>query len=110
MSLTVSVRVEYVNAKKFSFQQRHDRRELKKPPHYINPELSHLNECALDKGFSGKELLELNRAVRQKAVEEGRCPLKHPKKIKNDTIHGNRKAGKSTEHAGLGVSLNVGPS
>ncbi len=84
MSLTVSVRVEYVNAKKFSFQQRHDRRELKKPPHYINPELSHLNECALDKGFSGKELLELNRAVRQKAVEEGRCPLRHPKKIKND--------------------------
>jgi len=84
MSLTVSIRTEYVNAKKLDFQQKHDRRERKQLPHYINKELSHLNECVLDKGFSGKKLLELNRAVRQKAVEEGCCPLKRPKKIKDD--------------------------
>lgn len=84
MSLTVSVRTEYVNTKKLAFQQKHDRRERKRIPHYINPELSHLNECVVDKGFSAKELLEINRAVRQKALDEGCCPLKHPKKIKDD--------------------------
>lgn len=83
MSLTVSVRTEYVNAKKLAFQQKHDRRERKRIPHYINPELSRLNECVIDKGFSAKELLETNRAVRQKAVEEGRCPLKRIRRIKD---------------------------
>lgn len=83
MSLTVSVRTEYVNAKKLAFQQKHDRRERKRIPHYINPELSRLNECVIDKGISAKELLETNRAVRQKAVEEGRCPLKRIRSIKN---------------------------
>jgi len=83
MSLTVSVRTEYVNAKKLAFQQKHDRRERKRIPHYINPELSRLNECVIDKGISAKELLETNRAVRQKAVEEGRCPLKRIRSIKD---------------------------
>lgn len=83
MSLTVSVRTEYVNAKKLAFQQKHDGRERKRIPHYINPELSRLNECVIDKGISAKELLETNRAVRQKAVEEGRCPLKRIRSIKN---------------------------
>jgi len=72
-----------VNAKKLAFQQKHDGRERKRIPHYINPELSRLNECVIDKGISAKELLETNRAVRQKAVEEGRCPLKRIRSIKN---------------------------
>ena len=72
-----------MNAKKLAFQQKHDGRERKRIPHYINPELSRLNECVIDKGISAKELLETNRAVRQKAVEEGRCPLKRIRSIKN---------------------------
>lgn len=71
MSLTVSVRTEYVNAKKYNFQLSHDRRDRKKIPNYINPELSHENSRVLDRNFNGKELLEAARKAREKAYEEG---------------------------------------
>ncbi len=66
MSLTVSVRIEYVNVKKYDFQMRHDRRERKTLPKYINRELSGENEAVLDKKLSGKELLQTARELREK--------------------------------------------
>lgn len=75
MSLTVSVRIEYVNAKKFDFQMRQDRRERKTLPKYINRELSRENEAVLDKKLTGKELLQTARELREKTPGK-RCRVK----------------------------------
>lgn len=71
MSLTVSVRSEYVNTKKYNFQLSHDRRERKKPAHWINPEMSRSNSRIFDKDYTGKDLLEIARSLREKAYEKG---------------------------------------
>jgi len=82
LSLTISVRSEYVNAKKYDFQLSHDRRERKKPAHWINPNLSHSNSRIFDKNFTGRELLEAARNLREKGYENG--TIKRKQAIKDD--------------------------
>lgn len=84
MSMTVSVRLEYVNAKNYDFQRRHDMRACKKMPSYINAELSKNNEVIEKISLSGKELAELNNAQRMKAIKEGKSSVKQARKITPD--------------------------
>jgi len=76
MSMTVSVRTEYVNAKKYDFQRKHDKRENKRTPHYINKDLSKNNEVIEFVPVNGRELAELNDLQRRKMIDEGKSPLK----------------------------------
>ena len=81
MSMTVSVRTEYVNAKKYDFQRKHDKRENKRAPHYINKDLSKDNEVIEFVPLNGRELAELNDLQRRKMIDEGKSPLKVKKRI-----------------------------
>ena len=83
MSATVSVRVEYVNAKSLASSKARQAGTEEAATLYQS-RIIPLERMRARQRLFRQRVAGTQPRVRQKAVEEGRCPLRHPKKIKND--------------------------